>query len=556
MRLRPYQLATLRAVAAWLRERTDDGVVALPTGSGKTIIFAALLADLVRLFGAKGLRFLVLVPRQELALQAEAKIRAAFDLIGLTQTVGVCCGSLGRHETDADVVIASPVTARNRLADLGAYNLVVVDEAHLLPTDDEAVARQVLATLRERNPRLRVLGFTATPWRLDGGLIYGADRLFPHLVHRVEIRDLIDAGYLAPVRTVAGAHGASVQTDDAQLVPIRNGEFANDAVQAIANDTERVRLAVGELLTRARDRRTVLVFACGVEHAHHVAAELIAQGEVAEVVTGETPREERAGILERFAVGTLRFVVNVECLTTGLDVPRIDCIGVLRPTLSTGLWCQMLGRGLRTASGKTDCLILDFAGNAHRHGPLDALDIREDRKVRRGTQAPTKTCPRCENIVGLAAGSCDNCGHQWSTERGVRHDVTPSDAPLWKADAVAMRVRDLQIRHREGRGDKLATVTLAWTVQGSDVFAWQSLCLDHWRHPDPRKRWAATAAARTWREVFGTSAPRSVAEALRMDLPALRRKALDRVCAVRARRDGRWLNVVGVELRTAQEASA
>jgi DNA repair protein RadD len=252
----------------------------------------------------------------------------------------------------------------------GPFAVLIVDEAHRIPRD---TFRTTYGQLISAMPQARRIGLTATPYRLDSGLLTeGDDALFSDILIQVEAKALVAEGWLAPLVGKGG---------DAEIkvagVRVRAGDFVASDLAQVAEDEELVRRACAEIVRRGADRRSWLLFACGVAHAAMLRDEMHRLGIDAGLVTGETPSDERAELLARFRAGRLRCMVNCEVLTTGFDAPCIDLIGLLRPTMSKGLYVQMLGRGMRLADGKSGCRILDFAGNCRRHGDIDVLDAFE-----------------------------------------------------------------------------------------------------------------------------------------------------------------------------------
>jgi DNA repair protein RadD len=166
---------------------------------------------------------------------------------------------------------------------------------------------------------------------------------------------------------------------------------------------------VREIIKLGAERKSWLIFCAGVAHAQHIAEALVAQGIIAECVTGETPSNERDRMLTEFKAGTIRALTNANVLTTGFDAPMIDLIAMLRPTMSPGLYVQMAGRGLRIAKGKTDCLVLDFAGVVEQHGPITAVRPPPKKGDKVG-EAPVKVCDNCQEICHLSVRECPACG--------------------------------------------------------------------------------------------------------------------------------------------------
>ncbi len=289
--------------------------------------------------------------------------------------------------------------------------------------------RQLLQGMAAINHHVKVVGFTATPFRTDTGrLDRGDDRIFGGIAYQCDIVELIQRGYLSPVH----AKGTRA-TIDTSGVHLRGGEFIESELQAAAVEGDNVPKAVAEIVARAGDRKSWLVFACGIEHAERICQEFVAvHGIHAEGIFGKTSNADRDRMVRDFREGRLRCLVNVGVLTTGFDAPGVDLIALLRPTMSPGLYVQMIGRGLRVAPGKTDCLVLDFGGNVLRHGPIDKVNVREPGEKGENA-APARECPECQELVAIQAKVCPECGYEFAVaepERSAKHDDKPIEADL------------------------------------------------------------------------------------------------------------------------------
>jgi len=187
-----------------------------------------------------------------------------------------------------------------------------------------------------------------------------------------------------------------------------------------------VRSACREIIEHSADRHSVLIFASGVKHAQHVQRILGEMSHECGFVCGETLPFERAETLQRFKNGDLKYLVNVNVLTTGFDAPNIDCVAMLRPTNSPGLYYQMVGRGFRLYPDKDDCLVLDFGGNILRHGPVDDLQVKEPGQG--NGEAPAKECPECNAVIHAAYAICPECGYEFPPPQRQQHDSQASTA--------------------------------------------------------------------------------------------------------------------------------
>lgn len=399
--LRAYQRAAVDALyRCWEEGHGGHPLVVAPTGSGKSIILATLCAEALEW---PGTRICVVTHRRELVEQDAGAIQRSID-----EPVGIYNAALGRKERNRAVTVATIQSIYQQAPRFDPWDIIIVDEAHLIPPRSDAQYMRFLSEARLQNPQAKIVGLTATPFRMDSGrLDEGPDALFDATAYEIHIHTLIRDGYLAEVISRGG-----LRKIDTRGVKIRGGEYVAKELAQAADDPDVTRAAVAEIVRYGQDRRSWLIFAAGVSHAHHVAEEIRRHGIDAAVITGTTPKEERKLTLADYKAGRVRCVVNVEVLTTGFDAPHTDLLGMLRPTKSPVLYVQMVGRGMRVAEGKENCLLLDFAGVVAEHGPIDQVRV-----VRRGENgngtAPTKECPECRRILPAGEGECPDCGYVW-----------------------------------------------------------------------------------------------------------------------------------------------
>jgi len=415
--LRPYQVEAVQAVYHHLRQRDDNPVVVCPTGAGKSLIMATICRDAVDRWGG---RVLILAHVKELLEQtANTLRRVAPDL-----DIGVYSAGLNSRDTEHPIIVAGIQSVYKRACELDAFDIALVDEAHRIAIDGESTYRQFLADAKTINPNIRVVGLTATPFRLKGGWIAREDHLLNHVCYEISVKELIAQGYLCPLKSRAGKSKANLDG-----LHIRAGEFIASEVEAAMDQYTLVQSACEEIIELTRDRRSVLIFTSGVQHGKHVAGHIRRiSGQDCGFVCGETPGLEREGTLHRFKSGDLKYLANVNVLTTGFDAPNIDCVVLLRPTNSPGLFYQMVGRGFRLHPGKTDSLVLDYGGNILRHGPVDDLRIKTPGAS--GGEAPAKECPECQALIHAAYATCPECGYEFPPPEKERHDAQASNAGI------------------------------------------------------------------------------------------------------------------------------
>lgn len=414
--LRPYQEQAKVAIRKALSTGMKNPLACLPTGSGKTPVITSLLHELSQRFPDE--RFVCAVHTQELVDQLA---RTYERIAGIRPAV--YSASLKRREL-GPVVFAQVQSIHRKACDFGRVKLLVIDECDRVPLEGDGQYRTFIKESTVINPDLRVCGFTATPYRLHTGPVFGEGRPFSEMVYDADIRELIDAGYLSSLVSKDG------DRPNLEGVGVRNGDFASDQLEAAMSDERTVNRAVDELIHFGADRKAWLVFCSGTKHARLVSNALAARGIVAPIVEGDTPIAERNRYIDDYRGRRLRVLVNINVLSVGFDAPHVDLICMLRPTLSPGLYYQQVGRGLRKADGKSNCLVLDLAGNIARHGPIDTLNqrIKAKRSAKDKGEAPTKTCPECKEIVHAGVKSCPSCGFTFPPVAIAKHSAVAAVA--------------------------------------------------------------------------------------------------------------------------------
>ncbi len=402
--LRPYQRAAIEALYDYFAASVGNPLIVMPTGTGKSVVIAGFTREAIAAYGDT--RVLILTHVKELIQQNFMALLRAWP----EAPAGIYSAGLSRRDIHAQILFAGIQSIHRHARQVQRCDLVLIDEAHLLGRGDSGMYRSFLAQLNEINAGLlKVVGFTATPYRLDSGMLHeGKDRLFTDIAFQVPVLDMIQQGYLCPV-----VPKQTTTQLDVGGVGTRGGEFIAKDLEAAVDRDEVTRAAVAEIVQHGEGRGSWLVFCSGVAHARHVRDAIREHGVSCETVTGDTPGPERDAILAAFKAGRLRCITNANVLTTGFDAPGVDLIALLRPTKSVGLYVQMVGRGTRLAEGKDDCLVLDFAGNTARHGPIDTVDGRKKEKSEEPGEAPIKVCPECQTINHASVRRCIECDHEF-----------------------------------------------------------------------------------------------------------------------------------------------
>ena len=385
--LRPYQTEAVKRVVSHFRATSSPAVVVLPTGSGKSLV----IAELARL--ARG-RVLVLAHVRELVEQNHAKYQA----YGLE--ADIFSAGLKRKEASRQVVFGSVQSVVRNLEQFNdaSFTLLVIDECHRVSLEEDSSYRQVIEHLRSQNPQLKILGLTATPFRLGQGFIYhrhhhgmvrgSEESFFADCVFEQPLRLMVKQGFLAaPKRLDMAIEGY----DFSALAPSSSGLFREEELNRVVAGNRATPGIIAQVVEYAADRQGVMIFAATVAHAEEIMGYLPA--EQAALITGATASAERTALIDAFKARQLKYLVNVAVLTTGFDAPHVDLIAILRPTESVSLYQQIVGRGLRLSPGKEECLILDYAGN-----PWDLY-------------APEVGEPKPDSDSEPVQVPCPDCGH-------------------------------------------------------------------------------------------------------------------------------------------------
>jgi superfamily II DNA or RNA helicase len=397
--LRAYQLRAIELLDAALGADRRAPLLVLPTGAGKTVI----AVELMRRALAVGQRALFLAPRRELVVQASRQLTSSEIPHGmLLAGAGSLGGLYSQLQVGSVDTLLSRLIRRNRLV-FSDPDLVIVDEAHLSITETRKA-------LLDRWPHAVRVGLTATPTRKDGralGLIYD------QLIEPTTTAELVREQFLVPARYF------SLAEPDLARVRTIAGDYHQGELEAAVNQPRLIGDVIVHWLKHAAGRRTV-VFASGIKHSVALTEEFLRAGVAAEHVDADTPQALRDASFERFRNGQTQVLTNCFLAAYGFDLPELSCVVVARPTKSLMLYLQMIGRGLRTAEGKNNCLVLDHSGCVHRHGfahdarqwTLDGVHALVEREITASERREAKqlTCPECR-CVFAGARLCPECGY-------------------------------------------------------------------------------------------------------------------------------------------------
>lgn len=518
MKLRDYQDAAVDSIFQYFAQGGQGNpIVALPTGTGKSVVIGAFIRRAMETY--PGTRVMKLTHVKELIEQNLEKLLAIWP----TAPAGVYSSGLGRKDIGYPIVFGGVGTVARGTPDLfGRIDLLLIDECHLVSPKESTMYQQVIRGLKEINPHLKVIGFTATHYRLGHGMLTEEGGMFTDVcfdMTRLEAFNwLLAEGYLA--RLVPKP--TSIQLDISD-VHIHGGEYKQNELQAAVDKGEITYAAIQEMLAYGHDRQHWLIFASGIEHAVHVADMLDSLGISATYVHSKMPDAQRDANILGFKQGRYRAMVNNGILTTGFDFPGIDLIGMLRPTQSPSLWVQMLGRGTRpvyapgfdlgttegrltaiSQGGKLNCLVLDFAGNTKRLGPIND-PVLPRKKGKGGGVAPVRLCEACGTYNHASVRFCSECGAEFPREVKIKQHAGTDELISDGAPKTEVFKVDRVIYNEHRKDGRPPTIQVSYFC-GLRMFK-EWVCLEH-------EGYAGKKARDWWRERALDEPPVTTAEAL------------------------------------------
>ena len=402
--LREYQTSAV-SLAFKSMMKGNHPLIGAPTGSGKTVIMAGIIEYALEKW--PGTKILILSHVKEILGQNHRSITKH-----LGREVGLFSAGL-KSRVIKDVTVAGIQSVFRIGSQFSSFDLIIIDECHLIPLTGDGMYRTFFNDIG----KIKYLGLTATPYRLGGGYIYGTDKLFTDmaidLTSMEEFEKLIKDGYLCDLKVIA----TQLEFETRKL-KIKAGDYSEVDMSKRFDRDGVTDAAVREIIKHGKDYKKWLIFAIDINHAEHIAEKLIQAGVKGYVVHSKM-EDNRDEVVSNYRAGIYQAIVNVNILTTGFDDPGIDLIALLRPTKSPVMHVQSVGRGLRVSEGKTHCIVLDFAGNTRRLGPINNIHIDEPRK-RDGKGSPiTKTCPECDTIHHPAVRICPFCQYEFQFKHGL-----------------------------------------------------------------------------------------------------------------------------------------
>ena len=387
---------------------------------------------------------------------------------------GFYSASIGQKRLDKPITFAGIQSVWKKAYEMiPPPDLVLIDEAHMLPRNADTRYGKFVADLKLCNPAVKIVGLTATPYRLDSGMLHkGKGAIFDGIAYDIPVGMLMDQGYLSPIISKGG-----LKQIDLTNVKKRGGEFVEAELAAAASDPELVAATVAEIVELGADRKSWLLFSSGVAHAEMLAEGIASHGISCDVVTGADPAKQRDAKIARFKAGQTRCLVNCNVLTTGFDAPSVDLVALVRATESTGLYVQMVGRGTRLAEGKENCLILDYGQNVQRHGFIDQVKPKRAGGSGDG-EAPAKECPSCHSMLPTATRICPECDHEFPAPE-LNHAQNSYGGAMLSTQVQMewLAVDDVFYQRWEGKTGKRDTLRVTYDCGVLRVSEW--LCPDH-----------------------------------------------------------------------------
>ena len=474
---RPYQEQAIESLDLHMCNKDSNPLVVIPTGGGKSILMAWAVHRWKMDYPP--FRVCILAHRKELVQQNANELKDLWP----DGDIGIYSAGLGRKDESNSILFASIDSIHKKWGMFSPWDCIIVDECHRIPASGEGKYREFINKSRISSKNLRVVGFTATPYRMSGPICH-KNHILNEICYEANVGNLIRDGFLCKLRSRVG----DVQPDLSNVKRNHGGDYVESSLASIIDTPEVVTKAIRSAMTHIinEKRKSIVFFCVDVDHCTQVSIELRKYGVDAPCVTAKTSPAERDRIAKGFIEGKYKAICNVNVYTEGFNAKRVDCIVLLRPTLSKGLYVQMVGRGLRLHPDKQDCLILDYAHCIDEHGPIDCIEAG-DVKI--------EECRQCGDVFSRVVRSCPNCGwiipkeeieRKESVEREKRlHEEEASRRAILGMEPETIEVSDVSVaRHRKNGSPDSIRVQYRC---GLSVFS-EWVCLSHGGYPEQKAR--------------------------------------------------------------------
>ena len=507
MKLRPYQITALNSIHNALKQQKEVLLQAI-MGAGKTVIITRLIN---RYFKETDRKFLILAHKQELVEQFEKTFREMSDVP--FHEIGISCAGLKQKDTHKRITIGTVQTFVNQAEHYGYTDLLVIDEAHKIEIGKGSQYDQIINMLRSHNAKLRIIGITATPFRLGHGFIYGdkctGKNLFQNLTHHIMYEELREQGYLMKLEGKV-AVAEQYQQDISHVG--KNGDYVLNQLGDMMSKAIHLQTAVDAIHEHCRDFKCICVFCCTIDHAEKLKNLL---GEECTTVHSKLTEIERFQNIADWKSGKKRIITSVNILIEGFDHPPLDCLVCARPTLSTSLYLQSVGRVLRTSPGKEKAFFLDLTDNTERFGTdLDHVRVKVPKKVSEAIEKERKNwkeCPECDCQVHISRMICPKCGYEWDMREYEEALNIPDTKDIVFNEPEEYQVNYMQFERHQKEGKPDSVRVEYWNNGYFSRFPIVSewLCFDH-------GGFAAEKAKQWWQEhCDDPKIPETVDEALK-----------------------------------------
>lgn len=506
MLARWYQDEAVFSLFDYFEQHTGNPIIAMPTGTGKAFVQADFLRRTFSLWPNQ--RVMLLTHVSEIIEQNYEELLEIWP----TAPAGIYSAGLGQKDVMFPIVFGGIQSIYKNPQIFGHRDLVFIDECHLLGPSDDTMYQKTIAGLKAINPYLKVIGLSATPWRLKQGMLTD-EGLFTDICYDITgvepFNRLIYEGYLCPL--IPKRTRTQV---DVSNVSVLGGEFNSKQSQEAVEEI--IYQAIKETVEECQERRKWLVFASGIENAEHATSILQSFGIPSTCVHSKVKggKDENRERIRAFKEDEFRALVNANKLTTGFNYPAIDLIVDLQPTCSPGKHVQKYGRGTRPSpeTGKINCKVMDFAGNTKRLGPINDPRI-PNRPGKGGGDVPIRICEACGVYNHASARFCINCGQEFSFE--TKLFKTANEDPIMRSDAMQIEMFEVrqvlyqlhEKRNPEGVLVSPPSIKVSYITKGTRMFHhW--VCLEH-------PKLAGKKARDWWRMAHNEEPPLTTYEALK-----------------------------------------
>lgn len=522
LQLRYYQTAAVDSVFEYFNTKTGNPLIVLPTATGKSLVIAAFTQKAIALYPQT--RILVATHVKELVSQNFLEFYNLCPEID----AGIHSAGLKKRDMHNRVVFCGIQSAYKKAFEFGQVDILLIDEAHTVPPEGEGMWRKFIEHLKINNPNMKVVGLSATPYRMRTGMLTEGDgRIFTDICYEYPLLQAVKDGFVCEL-----VPKPTHTTYDISGVHKRGGEYIPGELQAAINIDEKTIAAVEEVIAigTGDNRRSWLIFAAGNDHAEAIHKFMEQRGITCAIVTDRTPDGQRDQAVADIKSGRIHCLINNLIFTTGFNAPNIDLIACFRPTQSAGLWVQICGRGFRLHPSKNNTLLLDFGKNLDRHGPLDQITGRKPNKGE--GEAPVKVCPNCDAVCFAGCTHCPDCNFKFP-EKPLEIEKTAStsavlsiqEPPVWHP-VISMDKKEHP--GKDGKPSSMRVVFTTWAGNFSEFVFFNHMGF-------PREK------AVLWhrRMKVADACPNSVAAALKIDYPCP-----SEICV---RKEGKFFRVIDMK---------